>query len=174
VIIVMAGLPGTGKTSLAKALAERLGGVVVSKDEIRAAAFGKLVDYSSEQDDFCMELVYQIANYIHGVPVIIDGRTFSKGKQIERMREVLGEVKVIECVAEDRVVKERLARDRDHVAKNRTYEMYLEVKRAKEELQIPRLTIDTEMKEAVELALEYVSNPTSSPPERGAPSPRPD
>jgi len=88
--------------------------------------------------------------------VIIDGRTFSKRRHVERMTEALGEVKVIECVAEDTVVKERLDRDREHPAKNRSYEMYLEAKRAKEELQIPRLTIDTGTKGALELALEYV------------------
>jgi predicted kinase len=152
----MAGLPGTGKTTLAKALAERLGGVVVSKDEIRAAAFGGLVDYSSEQDDFCMEFVYQVAKYIQGVPVIVDGRTFSKRRQVERMLDVLGEVKVIECVVHDEIVKKRLERDREHPAKNRTYEMYCEVKAGKEELQIPRLTIDTGKKEVLTQALEYV------------------
>jgi len=152
----MAGLPGTGKTTLARALAEKLGGVVVSKDEIRAVAFGELVDYSSEQDDFCMELVYQVAKFIRDVPVIIDGRTFSKNRQVARMLEVLGEVPVIECVAEDSVVKERLERDSQHPAKNRDFEMYLAVKNAREELQIPRLTVDTETKEALDLALEYV------------------
>jgi predicted kinase len=157
VIVVMAGLPGTGKTTLAKALAERLGGVVVSKDEIRAAAFGSLVDYSSEQDDFCMELVYQVVQFIRGVPAIVDGRTFSKRKQVERMLEALGEVRMIECVAEESVVKERLERDRDHPARNRTYEMYCDVKAAQEALHIPRLTIDTEKKEALSLALEYVT-----------------
>ena len=112
----MAGLPGTGKPTLARALAERLGGVVVNKAEIRAAAFGRLVDYSSEQDDFCMELVYQVAKFIRDVPVIVDGRTFSKRMQVERMLEALGDVRVIECVAEERVVKERLESDREHPA----------------------------------------------------------
>jgi len=153
----MAGLPGTGKTTLAKALADRLGGVVVNKDEIRAAAFGKLVDYSSEQDDFCMELVYQVARYIQGVPVIIDGRTFSKRRQVERMLEALGDVRMIECVAEDRVVKERLEQDREHPAKNRTYALYCEVRSAKEELQIPRCIVDTGNEDALRSALEYLA-----------------
>jgi predicted kinase len=157
VIVVMAGLPGTGKTTLAKALAEKLGGVVVNKDEIRAAAFGKLVDYSCEQDDFCMELVYQVARYIRGVPVVIDGRTFSKRRQVERMLDALGEVRVIECVADDDVVRGRLEQDRDHPARNRTYAMYCAVKAGKEELDISRLTVDTGKEDALALAVGYLA-----------------
>ncbi len=152
----MAGLPGTGKTTLARALAEKLGGLVVSKDEIRAAAFGKFVDYSSEQDDFCMELVYQIARYVKTVPVFIDGRTYSKRRQVERLFEALGDVKVIECVCGDHVVKERLERDRDHVAGNRTYELYLAVKANADELQIPRLTVNTQDPDAFRKAVDYL------------------
>ena len=38
-IVIMAGLPGTGKSTLARALAQRLAGAVLDKDEIRAALF---------------------------------------------------------------------------------------------------------------------------------------
>ena len=42
----MAGLPGTGKTQLSEALASRLGGIVFSKDKVRAALFGLgAIDY---------------------------------------------------------------------------------------------------------------------------------
>lgn len=39
VIVIMAGLPGTGKTTLARELAVRVGGRVLSKDEIRHTLF---------------------------------------------------------------------------------------------------------------------------------------
>ena len=38
-IVIMAGLPGTGKSTLAQALAQRLPGAVLDKDAIRAALF---------------------------------------------------------------------------------------------------------------------------------------
>jgi adenylylsulfate kinase len=38
-LIAMAGLPGTGKSTLANALANALGAAVLNKDRVRAALF---------------------------------------------------------------------------------------------------------------------------------------
>jgi len=165
----MAGLPGTGKSTLAEELAAQLGGVVVSKDRIRDAAFGRLVDYSSAQDDFCMELVYRTVRYLRetrpDVMVAIDGRTFSRRAQVSRLLEALPEgPRWIECVCDDEVARRRLDAAPDHLARNRSYELYCAVKSAAEPLELPRLTIDTgrvELVEGVRRASEYL---LSTPP----------
>src|SRR5579859_6966621 len=85
-LIMMAGLPGTGKSTLAEALAEALPATVLNKDRIRAALFDS-VDYSSEQDDVCLEIMFLIAAYLlrtrPHTTLILDGRTFSRRYQIE-------------------------------------------------------------------------------------------
>ena len=49
VFIVMAGLPGTGKSTIARELEKRLHAVVLNKDAIRAELFpGDAVNYSRE------------------------------------------------------------------------------------------------------------------------------
>ncbi|MFZ0994064.1 MAG: AAA family ATPase, partial [Candidatus Sulfotelmatobacter sp.] len=59
-IVLMAGLPGAGKTTLARELANRLPGRVLNKDEIRHALFSAdEIEYSSRQDDFCLHLMLE-------------------------------------------------------------------------------------------------------------------
>jgi predicted kinase len=66
-IIPMAGLPGTGKSTLARELAARTGGRVLSKDEFRHALFAaNEIEYSSRQDDFCLQLMLATAEYLLG------------------------------------------------------------------------------------------------------------
>jgi predicted kinase len=56
-LVVMAGLPGTGKSRLATGLAQALPGVILDKDRIRAALFPpEEIEYSLPQDNFCMQI----------------------------------------------------------------------------------------------------------------------
>jgi predicted kinase len=93
----MAGLPGTGKTELSEALASRLGGIVLSKDKVRAALFPSgAITYSSDQNDFCMSVILMAAKRIaaegHVPFVFFDGRTFSRRRHVGEVIRAATEV----------------------------------------------------------------------------------
>lgn len=167
----MAGLPGTGKSSLAARLAEQLGGVVLSKDVVRAALFpAPVLDYSAAQDHIAMSAVYSAAEYILSFqktrPVFLDGRTFSKPGQLDAPLALAAELgavlRVVECVCSDEVARSRIASDHaagTHLAGNRTPELYTRAKAIAVALEVPRLTLDTgtlPFEECVARALEYL------------------
>jgi predicted kinase len=154
-LIAMAGLPGTGKSTLAGRLAEELGGVVLSKDLVRVALFPPLIlDYSTAQDDLVMEAIYKAAAYtLRSAPqrvVLLDGRTFLRAYQVRNLLELASSLNetpvIIECVCDDGVTRDRLEQDRKlgrHPAGNRTYALYLEVKARAEPIAVPHLILDT-------------------------------
>ena len=155
-LVIIAGLPGAGKSTLARALAERVGGAVVDKDPIRAALFAPGdIEYSASQDDFVMELMLQTAAYLlrkdSSRMVFLDGRTFSQAYQRRRAMEFALDLgtpwRVIECVCSEASAKKRLeedARTRRHPAANRTWELYERVRASFEAIQEPKIMIDTD------------------------------
>jgi len=156
----MAGLPGTGKSTLAKALAAQLSGTVLNKDTIRHAIFEpRDVEYSTEQDDFCMEVMLQSAEYLFRRDptrhVFLDGRTFSRRCQIDRVIEFATRLnqgwRILECVCSDESARARLAQAIAHPAGNRDFDLYVEVKRRFEAITLPKTVLDTDI--AIEICV---------------------
>jgi adenylylsulfate kinase len=151
----MAGLPGTGKTALSEALAERLGGIVLSKDKVRAALFPPgAITYSSGQNDFCMSVVLMAAQRIaadHTVPFIfLDGRTFSRERHVQQVAEsahlVGAGLKVLHLHCPEELALERIKKDQGkHAAKNRDPLLYFLVKSYFEPIRLPKLDVDTSL-----------------------------
>lgn len=169
-LIAMAGLPGTGKSTLAARLADALGGVVLSKDVVRAALFpSPVLDYTAAQDEIAMSAVYAAAAYLlkhHPRPVFLDGRTFSKPGQLDVPLALAAEMgtplRVIECVCADEVACARITADHTagtHPAGNRTPYLYTRAKALAVPLEVPRLTLDTgtlSLEECISRAGEYL------------------
>jgi predicted kinase len=170
-LIAMAGLPATGKTTLALRLSQEVGAVVLSKDAVRAALFPPpVLDYSTEEDDLSMAAIYRAAAFIlrrsPEMAVILDGRTFLRAYQVRDLLALAESVQevpsVIECVCSDEVARKRLEEDRAgsrHPAGNRTFALYEALKANGEPIPLPRLVIETDrlpLEECVHRCMGYL------------------
>jgi len=152
-LILMAGLPGTGKSTLAQQIAERMRAAVLSKDTVRHALFPPdLIEYSTEQDDFVIDMLLLTAEYIWErhpeKTIILDGRTFSRASQRQHVID-FAQVhrqpwRIVECVCDDKVARRRLAQaDPHHPAGNRQPALYDQVKSRWEPISETKTTINT-------------------------------
>jgi predicted kinase len=162
--VIFAGLPGTGKSTLARALADRLGAAILDKDRVRGALFpDALTDYSAEQDQLCMRAIVEAAAYLterrRVKYIFFDGRTFSARAQIEDVllaaKQAGARWRILHVTCADAVAEERLARnDPGHPAKNRDPALYRRIKQHFEPILQPKLEVDTTL--GVDRTLEAV------------------
>lgn len=126
-LIVLAGLPGSGKTTLAEALGRLTGAPVLNKDVARAALLPGRNQYSDADNDAVVErLLQQAEELLRGGAkiVILDGRTFSKRRQVQRLRQFPPPLLIVECRCSEQTALARIAADLDHPAPDRSADLY--------------------------------------------------
>jgi predicted kinase len=155
-LLALAGLPGTGKSTLARELARRLGAPLLDKDRVRAALFApEEIEYSREQDDLVMECIWRALEFHarrgNAECAVLDGRTYSRRAQVEELRRraarLGARLTLIECVAAPETARARLARDAragGHPAGNRSVELYESLSAAAEPIEGPKLVLATD------------------------------
>jgi len=167
--ILLAGLPATGKSTLARKLAAQLErSVILDKDRVRDALFpGAMTDYTAEQNDLCMRVIYDAAGYLtfHRLAdfIFIDGRTFSSAVQLAEALDAVAEAgaswRILHLTCSDEVAADRLRdADPDHPARDRNIELYRQVKAKFEPIRQAKLDLDSSCgtDNLIERVVEYV------------------
>jgi len=142
-VVVLVGLPGAGKSTLARALAERLpDGRVIDKDQVRDALFAPC-DYSSAERDVTFSAMLDAARYHlgRGRVVVFDGLTFARRRQVAAAEALASEsgafAAVIVCDVPVSVAVQRVEQDTAdgaHPAGNRDGDL---VRRVAAEMEEP-------------------------------------
>jgi predicted kinase len=162
-IIMVIGLPGTGKSTFAHALAVAIGGRHLNTDIIRDA-LGKRGQYDSEtKAGIYAEMLRQTSIALsRGENVVIDG-TFYQQKlrlpyiAIAKKYEV--PIYWMEIGADEQIIRSRVNQRR--IFSEADFEVYLKIKSEYEHLDAPHLDLRSDLlgiPEMVEKARTYLEN----------------
>ncbi|SBT40811.1 AAA family ATPase [Micromonospora narathiwatensis] len=178
-IVQLAGLPGTGKSSLAAALRAHLGHgcLVLDKDHVRAALYeaSGQVTYRRDQDDFVVSLLHQAAReHLTRQPdaTVILERTCTRRYQIDdvvRLAAGLHQpLAIIRCWCPDPVARARLDADRQHgqhPAADRGFALYQQLRATAEPISVPALHLrtDTTAARILTAAVDYLHDISTAP-----------
>lgn len=161
-LILVCGLPATGKSNLARSLAKRLKAQVLNTDIVRKELFEKPT-YSNEEKELVYDVTFLIARYLlfNRRNVIIDG-TFYKKRLRDRVREIAKIVgtrfKIVECACPEDVVRERMERraKRKRTLSDADFEVYEKIKAEFEPIKEEHIVVHTngDYRETVEYILK--------------------
>lgn len=115
VLILLSGLPGTGKTTLAQRLADRLGALHVESDAVRRQLFPQPAYTPAEHGAVFARAEALVADGLaEGRVVIVDATnlTVRDRRRFARLAERAGGMVAVRVTAPAEVVRERLARPR--------------------------------------------------------------
>lgn len=153
-LILIAGLPGSGKTSLASAFARRYGAAHFNSDQLRWQ-LGLWGSYSEDDKATVYnELLARTRQVLLGGETVVVDSTFYRAslrKPFEVLAAQLGQKPLwILATAPDEVLRSRVAKPRADSEANE--EVLEKIKAEFETLEPPFLTIDTSSGSAEELA----------------------
>ena len=152
-LVVVSGLPGTGKSRFSVSLAERVGFVVLESDALRKVLF-PLPDYSTKESTRLFRAIHHLIQRLlnRGVPVILDATTLSEAhrEQLYSIAERTGaRLVLVEMKAPAELVYSRLEERRslrkedDSVRSDADWDVYQRMEPTVERIRRRHYSVDT-------------------------------
>jgi predicted kinase len=145
-IVIICGLPGVGKSMLAKNLAPLVNATVLSSDKIRKELFSNPT-YSPFERKIVYDVMILAAKYLNDSKVncILDA-TFNMDRSRMEIKERLElddrQFQVIECFCPEEITISRLESRKDDYS-DATIEVYQKMKRIYEHVSVDHIIADT-------------------------------
>jgi predicted kinase len=145
-IIVICGLPGVGKTTLARDLAPLINAIILSSDKIRKELVPKPT-YTRQEVKLIYHVMILIAKYLYnaGINCIIDA-TFNKQDSRSELKKKLmiseEQLCIVECVCPEEIITSRL-RSRRNDYSDADFSIYERMKKAYEPILEDHIVVDT-------------------------------
>ena len=145
-IIIICGLPGVGKSTLAKSLSPMINATILSSDKIRKELF-PTPTYSPFERKLVYDVMIMLAKYLNEVKCncILDA-TFNREDSRLEIKEKLQldekQFQIIECLCPEQVVVSRLKSRKDDYS-DATIEVYQKMKKIYEPVKVDHMEVDT-------------------------------
>lgn len=155
-LVLIAGLPGTGKTTVAKAFAKRCGAVHLNSDTLRFE-LGLMGHYSPEDKEKVYATLLERARValLEGKQVVVDSTFFSEKVRapFQALAASCGvPLRWIEVKAAEQTLRQRLSRPRPDSEADFT--VYEKIRDQFEPLPEDRLVLDTDLESPESAALK--------------------
>jgi len=163
-LVLVCGLPATGKSTVARRLARSLGAELLRTDVVRKELIGR-PRYTEEEKELVYRALFLIAERLlkNDVNVILDGTFYKRSLRDEARRIAEKQGKrffLIETTCPEEVVAKRLARRSRSVksASDADLEVYRKLKAVFERIEEEHIVIETgwNMKEGVKEAVKAI------------------
>lgn len=141
-VIIVLGLPGSGKSYFAERLAQKIKARYFNSDQIRKEMFGDRTYSDSEKEKVYEELLKKMREVVEKEKDVVLDATFYKNKIREPfINNRNGKIVFIEVWAEDQIIQERLKKTRPFSEAD--LNVYQLLKRQWEPLKEPHLLLES-------------------------------
>ena len=162
-VIIVSGLPGSGKSFFAEQLADRIGYKYINSDKVRQALHARGKYSAQDKLIVYMEMLVQTTKALEENKSVVADATFYH----HSMREMFLRLahgfnvpcRVIEITADEEIIRQRLRKTRKYSEAD--FNVYEKIRDEFEEITMPHLTLqstDDNLEQMLKSAISYINS----------------